>query len=75
MTPATQREAVAHLPGPYALLERRACGMLGSDRTAARYRFIQPGDGATRPTVCGQPLTVVSDDGKEPMSSVILRWT
>jgi putative transposase len=37
-TPAAEREAVAHLQSEYEVSERRACTILGVDRTSVRYR-------------------------------------
>ena len=48
VTPAARREAVAHLREHHAVSERRACRVLGADRTAVRYRSIRPDDAATR---------------------------
>ena len=48
VTPAARREAVAHLREQHAVSERRACRVLGADRTAVRYRSIRPDDAATR---------------------------
>jgi hypothetical protein len=38
VTPASRREAVAHLRVAFAVSERRACSALGTDRTSVRYR-------------------------------------
>ena len=43
VTPAARREAVAHLREHHAVSERRACRVLGADRTAVRYRSIAAG--------------------------------
>ncbi len=48
VTPGARREAVAHLREHHAVSERRACRVLGADRTAIRYRSIRPDDAATR---------------------------
>ena len=48
VTPAARREAVAHLREHHAVSERRACRVLGADRTAVRYRSVRPDDAATR---------------------------
>jgi hypothetical protein len=36
--PAAKREGVAHLRAAMGLSERRACGLVGADRTMIRYR-------------------------------------
>ena len=46
--PIERREAVAHLREHHAVSERRACRVLGADRTAIRYRPVRPDDAATR---------------------------
>jgi putative transposase len=48
VTPAAHREAAAHLQSAYAMSERRACRVLGVDRTSVRYRATRPDDGALR---------------------------
>ena len=48
MTPAAHREAVAHLRSVYEMSERRACRVLGVDRTSVRYQATRPDDGALR---------------------------
>ena len=48
VTPVARREAVAHLCEHHTVSERRACRVLGTDRTAVRYRSIRPDDTATR---------------------------
>lgn len=48
MTPAAHREAAAYLQSTYKMSERRACRLLGVDRTSVRYRATQPDDGALR---------------------------
>ena len=37
VTPAAQREAVAHLRTGFEMSERRACRVIGTDRTSIRY--------------------------------------
>ena len=44
MTPAVRREAVAHLVKTYRMSERRACSVIGTDRSTIRYRSRRPGD-------------------------------
>ena len=46
--PAAQREAVAHLQASFGLSERRACSLIGVDRTTIRYRSCRPDDAALR---------------------------
>jgi putative transposase len=48
VTPAAKREAVAHLCSAFEVSERRACSVLGTDRTSVRYRSIRPDDAAIR---------------------------
>ena len=40
--PAAKREAVAHLQAVMGLSERRACSIVGADRTMIRYRSMRP---------------------------------
>lgn len=42
--PAVQRDAVAHLQAVMGLSERRACSIVGTDRTMVRYRSRRPPD-------------------------------
>ena len=48
MTPAGRREAVAHLEEHYEMSERRACSVLGVDRSSVRYRHRRPDDAELR---------------------------
>jgi len=48
VTPAARREAVAHLREHHEASERRACLVIGADRTAIRYRRRRDGDAAVR---------------------------
>ena len=48
VTPAAHRAAAAHLQSAYEMSERRACRVLGVDRTSLRYRATRPDDGALR---------------------------
>ena len=48
MTPAGWREAAGHLQAAYEMSERRACCVLGLDRTSVRYQATRPDDGALR---------------------------
>jgi transposase InsO family protein len=42
--PAAKREGVAHLRAAMGLSERRACWIVGADRTMVRYRACRPPD-------------------------------
>lgn len=44
MTPAARREAVAILVERHEMSERRACAVIGADRTSIRYRTRRPDD-------------------------------
>jgi putative transposase len=46
--PAAKREAVAHLQAGFGLSERRACSLIGADRSTIRYRSCRPDDAALR---------------------------
>ena len=48
VTPAGYREAASHLQAAYEMSERRACRVLGVDRTSVRYQATRPDDGALR---------------------------
>jgi putative transposase len=48
VTPVARREAVAHLRQTYAVSERRACRVIGSDRSTMRYESRRPDDAAIR---------------------------
>jgi putative transposase len=48
VTPAAHREAAAYLQSTYEMSERRACRMVGADRTSVRYRAVRPDDAALR---------------------------
>ena len=48
VTPVARREAVAHLCQTYAVSQRRACRVIGSDRSSVRYRSCRPDDAAIR---------------------------
>ena len=51
MTPAARREAVAHLKGAHEVSERRACAVLGVDRSNVRYRSRRSDDSEIRARV------------------------
>jgi putative transposase len=48
VTPAARREAVAHLRTTFEVSERRACKVLGADRTSVRYRGRRADDAVVR---------------------------
>src|ERR1700729_1103374 len=48
VTPAARREVVAHLRVAFAVSERRACSVVGADRTSVRYRSRRPNDAMLR---------------------------
>jgi transposase InsO family protein len=48
VTPAVKRQAVAHLLAAHEMSERRACHLVGADRTMIRYRGQRPDDAALR---------------------------
>lgn len=48
VTPAPHREAAAHLRSTYEMSERRACRVIGTDRTSVRYQATQEDDGVLR---------------------------
>ena len=48
MTPAERREAVAYLAKAFEMSERRACRVVGVDRTSVRYEGMRPDDAMLR---------------------------
>ncbi len=46
--PVAKREAVAHLQAGFGLSERRACTLIGADRSTIRYRSCRPDDAVLR---------------------------
>ena len=48
VTPAAHREAAAHLQSAYEMSERRACRVLGVDRSSVRYEATKRDDSALR---------------------------
>src|SRR5689334_17703379 len=48
VTPVARREAVAHLSRTYAVSQRRACRVIGADRSSIRYRHRGRDDAAIR---------------------------
>ena len=48
VTPAAHREAAAYLRSAHEMSERRACRVIGIDRTSVRYQATRPDDGDLR---------------------------
>src|SRR5438067_4086923 len=48
VTPAARREATTYLRQTFELSERRACQVIGTDRTSVRYQSVRPDDVALR---------------------------
>ncbi len=48
VTPAARRQAAAHLCVAFEVSQRRACDVIGADRTSVRYRSVRPDDAALR---------------------------
>ena len=48
VTPAARRGAVAHLVEAHGMSERRACRVIGADRSSVRYAATRPDDGDLR---------------------------
>lgn len=48
VTPAAKRQAVAHLSQGFEVSQRRACSLIGADRSVVRYRSVRPDDKALR---------------------------
>lgn len=48
VTPAARRGAVAHLVDAHGMSERRACRVIGADRSSVRYAATRPDDGELR---------------------------
>ena len=57
VTPAARREAVAHLERGYEMSERRACSLIGADRSSVRYRHRRPDDRELREVLRGAAET------------------
>ncbi|WP_242414678.1 IS3 family transposase [Sphingomonas panni] len=52
VTPAAKRQAVVHLQATLGMSERRACAVVGADRTSMRYRSCRADDGDLRSRLC-----------------------
>jgi putative transposase len=52
VAPAAKRQAVAHLQATLGMSERRACMVVGADRTSMRYRSCRTDDGDLRSRLC-----------------------
>ena len=66
MTPAARREAARYLRQAYEMSERRACRVIGTDRTSVRYRGVRPADDALRErlkALCVFRSIVITDSG------------
>jgi putative transposase len=48
VTPAARREATTYLRQTFEMSERRACRVIGTDRTSVRYQSVRPDDVALR---------------------------
>ena len=48
MTPVARREATRYLRQTFEMSERRACRVIGTDRTSVRYQSVRPDDVALR---------------------------
>ena len=48
VTPAARREAVAYLCEAHQVSQRRACAVLGVDRSSVRYQSVRPDDADLR---------------------------
>ncbi len=52
VTPAARREAATHLQASLGMSERRACRVIGADRTSIRYRSRRDDDAELRARLC-----------------------
>lgn len=48
VTPVARRQAVAHLCSSFEVSQRRACEVIGADRSSVRYLSVRPDDAAIR---------------------------
>ena len=65
VTPAARREAVAHLRTTFGVSERRACEVLGADRTSVRYRGRRADDAVVRARLRELAANAVQDAAKD----------
>jgi hypothetical protein len=56
VTPAARREAAAPLRQVHEASQRRACQVIGADRSSIRYRRRRPDDGIIRSRFARSPL-------------------
>ena len=64
VTPAASREAVAHLKSVHEVSERRACAVLGADRSSVRYRSRRSDDSEIRARIRDLLRAGLVDRGK-----------
>jgi putative transposase len=48
VTPVAKRQAVAHLCSSFEVSQRRACEVIGADRSSVRYFSVRPDDAVVR---------------------------
>ena len=48
VTPVAKRQAVAHLCSSFEVSQRRACEVIGADRSSVRYLSVRPDDAVIR---------------------------
>src|SRR6202035_2712716 len=48
VAPAAKRQAVAHLCSSFEVSQRRACEVIGADRSSVRYLSLRPDDSVIR---------------------------
>jgi putative transposase len=48
VTPVVRRQAVAHLCSSFEVSQRRACEVIGADRSTVRYRVVRPDNAVIR---------------------------
>jgi len=64
VTPAAHREAVAYLQPTYKMSQRRACRVIGTDRTSVRYQAMRPDDGFLRERLGSCPSTTPAQNAR-----------
>ena len=72
VTPAAKRQAVAHLCSSFEVSQRRACSVIGVDRTSVRYRSVRPDDGIVRARL--RELAIVRRRVPFRMGSQFMPW-